>query len=601
MMRMSNVWLGLALAFTAAAPAQALLPRATPERELEMKIQAAPAEDILFLMAYALHPLCKEDQASWSAGASVGTMVSTSSTDPAVIRLSDETNEALRKRFAVQPGERVVTADRRGTPQAMAGLRQGDVLVSVPAAPPAGANRPRESTMELVKRAREENEARLSADPINRLTVRRDGQVFTTAVRNVRVCSMSLSPVDSGHSYADSDGSRVIVTMPLLQGLAPQELKVVLAQEAAQVALGISRNRGLNKAAGELLLGALITLGENKESGLSAPPEQQLISADRLAMRLLIPMGIEPMAYLEILKKLNGDPNMLADGPMYWRTRPLQQKRLWELEAAVGQWAAERKLRLPAGVPVDIGLAVTARMLEAVNEPRRVFAAPADLLQAAPRRTPLVDAVSTPLPAALPGRELAIGERTLQLPAGDWTLAARTQDGVRIAGESVAPMYTVYASDVQDGKVRWSVAVNLSAGSMAARRWSDEPCKVTGEMHKEDTGSTPGFPACLVIYKRRSHLAAPGQSGLYGQAREWMDTRSLKLAGPLYEVMYSRYSGTGFGWVRVFVPASEFGNDEEVLAWSRQLSPSLSHMFGNSETSAALPSLPRAMSADSPR
>jgi len=203
-----------------------------------------------------------------------------------------------------------------------------------------------------------------------------------------------------------------------------------------------------------------------------------------------------------------------------------------------------------------------------------------------------VDIVATPPAVPLTDHQLTIGSRSVMLPAGNWTYVARDEHMVRTGGvDRKAPYYSAYAMQVSHGRMIGAVVVRIPLNSTPVTSWSEEPCKLDGYLLKEDLGSDFKLPECLVIYKRRAHLAAKLE-GFYGQAQDWATAQSVKLPGPVYEVVYIRFASNDFGVVRVFVPQRSVANDDELIAWARQLPAAFKPLFENRQSVAGVPALP---------
>ena len=210
-----------------------------------------------------------------------------------------------------------------------------------------------------------------------------------------------------------------------------------------------------------------------------------------------------------------------------------------------------------------------------------------------------VDVEATQPPAAISDQQLSIGPRSLQLPAGEWTYIGRTERNMTMAGvDRIGTSYTAYAMDARGGRMHAGLVLAMSRTSVPARSWREEPCKVTGELHKDTFESSYKFPECLLVFKRKSHLTQ-ASDGIFGQARQWTEEHAVR-RGAVYEIIYSKYGTSDFGVVRSFVPVSAFAGDAQAIAWARELPPALSRMLeGNSER-AALPALPPAPSRKEP-
>jgi hypothetical protein len=203
------------------------------------------------------------------------------------------------------------------------------------------------------------------------------------------------------------------------------------------------------------------------------------------------------------------------------------------------------------------------------------------------------DIVATEPGTPLPDRQIAIGRRAMTLPEGNWTYIARYQGFVSHGGvDRKGVHYTVYAMNTDGNRMVAGVTLRLTLNSFPLLKgWDEEPCKVKGHIFRDDFDSGFDRPRCLVVYKRRTHLADPHE-GFYGQAQQWMREHAIQQPGPTYEIVYSNFAANDFGIVRVFLPAARVGGDEAAIAWAKQLPAQFESFFANTQAFGALPPLP---------
>lgn len=195
---------------------------------------------------------------------------------------------------------------------------------------------------------------------------------------------------------------------------------------------------------------------------------------------------------------------------------------------------------------------------------------------------------------ALTDQQLQIGSRTLRLPEGQWNYIAQSQGRVTHGGiQTVVNTYTVYAMEVQAGRMRSGLVLTLPEGGFSVSNWLSEPCKVEGYVYRDDFGGSFKTPECLLVYKRRSHLGGV-VTGFYQQAQQWAQAQSVPLPGPVYEVVYTRYASTDYGSIHFFIPVKAVANDDAVVVWAQQLPAVLRRFFANFDSQAQLPLIPMA-------
>ena len=211
-----------------------------------------------------------------------------------------------------------------------------------------------------------------------------------------------------------------------------------------------------------------------------------------------------------------------------------------------------------------------------------------------------VDAVASPLPAAVGDNQVTIGERSLKLPPGQWTLVSRSEGQLKNGTQLAQTYHTVYAIDAQVNSVgsqsralRTGVLVRLPVNRASVDTSNEEPCRhpdgsYADLVHRQDF--EPGRH-CLLVFAHRSHMQARDSDVVTGKAAEWANAVGMARPGAVYEISYARFASDDFGWVRVVVPVSAFANQADAIAWAQKLPPALGEMLANRTTQAVLPAL----------
>lgn len=379
-MRLKNfarLALGAFAAFQISANAE---PTREPwDQRLQMRMEVSGLEELLFQLGYALQPLCPDELRRWGPGAALESYVGYSVAPSNPFAKERAARDDRLKVIApdVEPWERVVIADHPGTPQGVAGIKAGDVVLK-PTIGPAGKamlwmavgafGGPMGHADDL-QRMQIEAELKKAALSEETWTVRRAGELRKVRIRYVEVCALTLFLVDSNRRYVDASDGAIYLTRPLLQALSVDELKVVLALEASRVAMGDTVNLPHKTRIARALFPSMI----NQETGLHTGTLDQMKLADPLAIRLALVLGIEPDRYVEILKKLNSIGGFFQLGPAYAVIRPMDHIRMADLETAARAWKDTRQLTFPEPKPAGIAEKVQERLRQALNEPQRVF------------------------------------------------------------------------------------------------------------------------------------------------------------------------------------------------------------------------------------
>ena len=73
-------------------------------------------------------------------------------------------------------------------------------------------------------------------------------------------------------------------------------------------------------------------------------------------------------------------------------------------------------------------------------------------------------------------QQITIGPRSLALPAGQWTYIAQAQWSTTQGPPPRSPVYAAYAMDVQNGRMRGGVVLELPSRTTLAADWK---CDIT--------------------------------------------------------------------------------------------------------------------------
>lgn len=297
------------------------------------------------------------------------------------------------------------------------------------------------------------------------------------------------------------------------------------------------------------------------------------------------------------------------------------QMALWELSAASAtmtrlteiapeRWEPYYQLGLARGRQGDAAGAQAAVAALRERNPAMADALAADLARsaAAPReaatgatiaapRAPIASAPSTtaapqakavldgPLLATLePDGRLAVGARSLRLPAGLWQLAAATQQvifaarpafGGGIHKSDPVPLVTAYA--FEGGTQGVATAVAFTANPVRAHgrsRWNaDADCAAPDALHHDRLHSSIDQPECLLV-RRVDALSTLSVLHLEPALRAAQQA-GLALPAHAYLVHYRRY---GLDWVvaaTFLLPRDRVVGDVAAVQWGLALAAEL--------------------------
>jgi tetratricopeptide (TPR) repeat protein len=192
-------------------------------------------------------------------------------------------------------------------------------------------------------------------------------------------------------------------------------------------------------------------------------------------------------------------------------------------------------------------------------------------------------------PSIAQGR-LDIGERTLQLPGGDWYLASRSQSSVRGGMMRAASARTQVVSVVSlqafalapDGS--FVAAAEFSANPQQAHGvgyWNaDDGCAVRNVLHLKRFRADFDQPEC--VYLRM--IAPAAEARWQPLLQEWGGPPP----GLAYEVHYERY-GTGWLVASTFLlPVTQVTGDFAATQWAHALAAQLRPLARTNHPAAAL-------------
>lgn len=195
-------------------------------------------------------------------------------------------------------------------------------------------------------------------------------------------------------------------------------------------------------------------------------------------------------------------------------------------------------------------------------------------------------------PKPVSDAEISVRDATVRLPPGQWTYVAHVKTESSDPGMNTSiPVHTGYFAELSEGKFRAGVVLMLPEARLVTTRWSSDICEAEGTLYKDGFDGSVREPECLVVHRRNSHLTAR-TSAFYVQAQEWMKLNGMAPIGPVYEIVYSRYSLTGHGLIRAFVPINTFATREAAVEWAKQLRTHLKTFIERRSSRAELPPLP---------
>jgi hypothetical protein len=178
-----------------------------------------------------------------------------------------------------------------------------------------------------------------------------------------------------------------------------------------------------------------------------------------------------------------------------------------------------------------------------------------------------LDYSSETAPVAISDNQIGIGRRVIKLPAGEWHFISHAKGAVIQPGNATIPTHTGYIIQVQDQKFLMGISLEMPENNNQVRSWNNEPCKEEGRLLKSELSGSFATPECIVMNRRANHLK--GASGpFFTPAMNWFEGKKIENIGPIYDIHYFRYSGSGHGRIRFFIPVNQFKSQDAAVAWA---------------------------------
>ncbi|EJE49930.1 hypothetical protein PMI14_05500 [Acidovorax sp. CF316] len=180
----------------------------------------------------------------------------------------------------------------------------------------------------------------------------------------------------------------------------------------------------------------------------------------------------------------------------------------------------------------------------------------------------------------------------MQLPSGEWILAAKAQVGGGSQPNMPAPpLHRFAVVQVRDKTISAVIMFSGPAWSYAVTQWSDEPCKnVTSYIVKSTLNQTRAMPECFVVANLNAG-AFEALSDTHKEVARWAHSNSYALPVPMLQVHHTKYhKGDYFRLNAHFAGGLDSAPAAE--AWGREAASSLTAMITRATPLGQLPELP---------
>jgi len=210
-------------------------------------------------------------------------------------------------------------------------------------------------------------------------------------------------------------------------------------------------------------------------------------------------------------------------------------------------------------------------------------------LVAAPARAIDVNAVTPPVKIA-DGR-VQIGERSVRLPPGDWTLVqVKEFQGARHMAD--IDVTTAWAVRLRDGRFDMAMQLSLPLKDLARdRRTPDRnPCTTREGVLRGDYTHGHSELECLAVFGHHDLQDVLQRRGPH--AARWLRRQGVPAVADGVEFTYSHREGLAYGRVAFYFPASDFQSDDDAAAWARRVEQAFGPFIERQVPDVTLPALP---------
>jgi hypothetical protein len=222
----------------------------------------------------------------------------------------------------------------------------------------------------------------------------------------------------------------------------------------------------------------------------------------------------------------------------------------------------------------------------------------AQLLALAAPAARATDANAITPPVKLADRSVRIGERSVHLPPGDWTLVqVKEFHGPRKLQD--IDVTTAWAVLLRDGQFGMAMQLSLPIHDMTRdRTTTNNPCTARDGVLRGDYSHSKSEMECLAVFGHHDLIAILQQRGPH--AAKWLKKKGIPAVGDGVEFTYSHREGMAYGRVVFYFPAQEFQSDDAAAQWARAVQTSFEPLIERKVADVALPALPAPAPADSP-
>ncbi|MES2940988.1 MAG: hypothetical protein V4864_25135 [Pseudomonadota bacterium] len=189
---------------------------------------------------------------------------------------------------------------------------------------------------------------------------------------------------------------------------------------------------------------------------------------------------------------------------------------------------------------------------------------------------------------------LGIGQFSVKLPEGQWTVAAKLEQrlGSQGGATSSPAQLSATVARVKDGAVTGMLTIRTPATTfVGVRSWNDDPCRGASALVVDTMQQTVFMPECFTVIRYKPEGITEATQGYNGQIASWLKQAGVAFPSKAWRVYYAKYAGGDFVHVYAYVPA-DTESHAAFEAWGRQAAAALQAMVTRGTSQAVLPPLP---------
>jgi len=203
---------------------------------------------------------------------------------------------------------------------------------------------------------------------------------------------------------------------------------------------------------------------------------------------------------------------------------------------------------------------------------------------------------------ALSDGVLDVGQFSIRLPQGEWTVVAKQQVSGSQAGGPLAPLQqqTVAVVRTTAGALEALIVIRTPAATFQVTKWNNDPCAaITDALVKDTLKGRMFMPECFAIAPYSSNGITSATAGPLKEATTWLVVNKIPIPEWLFRVYNTKYSGGDFLHMNSYFPASATQGQRpnavpaDLEKWGREVALAIQELVSREKAVANLPPLPQ--------